>query len=146
MLSDDDLFRTSMDLAFRQHLTEKVVTKESLRDPDLDQCRRIVSYAIKGGRRNQTTLSFPSHVLLQLLSIVLSAARAGMCLPQLPILLLSDVFELLTLSRCQELFQCVEENVAVWKEEVFFTPVRNHLLRICNGLLLLTFTHFLIQT
>ncbi len=37
-----------MDLAFRQHLTERVVPKERLGEPDLEQCRTLVDYAIRG--------------------------------------------------------------------------------------------------
>ncbi len=41
-----------MDLAFRQHLTERVVPKERLGEPDLEQCRTLVDYAIRGeGKR-----------------------------------------------------------------------------------------------
>ena len=53
--------------------------------------------------------------------------------PTLPILLLSDLFDLLPLSHCHTLFECVEENVDTWKDELFFVAVRNYLLRICNG-------------
>ena len=50
-----------------------------------------------------------------------------------PVVLLSDMFDVIPLDDCQTLFECVAQNVATWKEELFFTPVKNQILRICNG-------------
>jgi len=68
-----------------------------------------------------------------LAELAVHTARAGLCAPSLPIVVLADLFELLPLSSCRQLFSCVEANTKAWKEELFFAPVRNHLLRICNG-------------
>ncbi len=62
-----------------------------------------------------------------------SAARLRLVMPTMPTVLLSDLFDVITLDDCQSLFECVEQNVATWKEDLFFTPVKNHILRICNG-------------
>ncbi|XP_034250711.1 THO complex subunit 1 isoform X2 [Thrips palmi] len=53
----------------------------------------------------------------------------------MPVVLLGDVFDALTLQQCECLFAYVEENVTMWKEELFFTPCKNNLLRMCNDLL-----------
>ncbi len=47
-VSEDDLYRTSMDLAFRQHLTDKVLNRDTLQNPDLPHCHLIIEFAIKG--------------------------------------------------------------------------------------------------
>ena len=45
------------------------------------------------------------------------------------------MFDLLTLGNCEELFKTVEQEVATWRETVFFASCKNNLLRICNDLL-----------
>ena len=45
------------------------------------------------------------------------------------------MFDLLTLGNCEELFKTVEQEVATWREAVFFASCKNNLLRICNDLL-----------
>ncbi|KAF7278945.1 THO complex 1-like protein Hpr1 [Rhynchophorus ferrugineus] len=53
----------------------------------------------------------------------------------LPVILLGDIFDTLTLDTCQDMFSFVEDNVHVWKEELFFAGCKNNLLRLCNDLL-----------
>ena len=47
----------------------------------------------------------------------------------------TDIFDVLNLEEAATFFPIVEENVVVWKEELFFTQIKNNLLRICNDLL-----------
>lgn len=56
-------------------------------------------------------------------------------LGNLPVLLLSDLFDCKTLDQCEQLFSLVEKRVEIWKEQVFFKNVKNQLLRSCNDLL-----------
>ena len=60
-------------------------------------------------------------------------SRAGLASPTIPHLVLSDLLEVVTLARAEELFSVVEENVATFKEERFYTQGKNYLLRLCNG-------------
>lgn len=53
----------------------------------------------------------------------------------MPVVLLGDIFESLTLELCERMFTFVEEEVNVWKEELFFVSCKNNLLRMCNDLL-----------
>ncbi|KAL1498429.1 hypothetical protein ABEB36_009234 [Hypothenemus hampei] len=53
----------------------------------------------------------------------------------IPVVLLGDIFDSLTLDLCEDMFSFVEDNVLIWKEELFFTGCKNHLLRLCNDLL-----------
>lgn len=55
----------------------------------------------------------------------------------MPVVLLGDVFDALTLQQCERLFAYVEDNVTIWKEELFFTPCKNNLLRMCNGIVII---------
>ena len=43
------------------------------------------------------------------------------------------MFDVITIAKCEELFEFVESNIAIWKEEVFFQVIKNNLLRTCNG-------------
>ena len=58
-----------------------------------------------------------------------------MCTAGTPILLLADMFDILTLSNCEQLFSVVEQEVATWREPMFFAACKNSILRICNDLL-----------
>lgn len=61
--------------------------------------------------------------------------RKELATTSVPVMLLSDVFDALTLNHCEELFTYVENNVAIWKEDLFFSQCKNNLLRMCNDLL-----------
>ena len=67
------------------------------------------------------------------LQLSVSLARAERCSPTTPIVLLADAFDALPLDGAQALFSFVEDNVATWKEEMFFNACKNNLLRMCNG-------------
>ncbi|TRY63385.1 hypothetical protein TCAL_11711 [Tigriopus californicus] len=105
---DGELKRMCLDSAFRQTLTQHVINPAS--EPDLSQCQKLVDLAIV-------------------------AARLDLCAPTVPIVVLSDVFDLLTLEHCHALFGCVEDNVKIWREARFFPVIKNNLLRICNDML-----------
>ena len=68
-----------------------------------------------------------------LVQLSIKGVRAKMCSDNLPIILLSDMFDIISLEDCENLFFCVEESIEVWKEPAFFQAVKNHILRICNG-------------
>jgi THO complex subunit 1 transcription elongation factor. len=51
----------------------------------------------------------------------------------MPVVLLGDIFDALTLDRCETLFAFVENGVNTWREEMFFSACKNNLLRMCNG-------------
>lgn len=64
-----------------------------------------------------------------------AAVREEMAAVTIPVVLLGDIFEAVTLDKCEKIFQVVEELVNTWKEEIFFTACKNNILRICNDLL-----------
>ena len=67
------------------------------------------------------------------IELSIQAATKNYCNKTTPIQLLSDMFDMITLNQCESLFGTIEKNIALWKSEEFFTPIRNNLLRICNG-------------
>ena len=94
-----------LDHAFRHFLTSDVMVS----GVDLKNCDTYIELSIK-------------------------AAIFNLCSKTIPIQLLSDMFDVITLDQCEKLFSTIERNIVLWKSEEFFTPIRNNLLRICNGL------------
>lgn len=70
-----------------------------------------------------------------LVRLSVEAARAEIVSNTIPVVLLGDTFDVVTLNKCEQIFKFVEELVEVWKEEIFFTSCKNNLLRMCNDLL-----------
>lgn len=74
-------------------------------------------------------------VLKSFVEFSIESCRRHLNTPTLPVVLLGDIFDTLTLDVCQDMFGFVEDNVQVWKEDLFFSGCKNHLLRLCNDLL-----------
>jgi len=106
--TDNDNKKLTMDQIFREFLTKELLPAGS--SPQQADCERLVEISVL-------------------------AARRGMCSSSTPIIILSDMFDILTLSHCEWLFKTVEQGVSTWREPVFFTACKNSLLRICNDLL-----------
>ncbi|XP_071543849.1 THO complex subunit 1 isoform X3 [Panulirus ornatus] len=70
-----------------------------------------------------------------LTSVCIELVRHELSLPTLPVLVLTDSFDMLTIKQCEQLFSFVETNVSVWKEDTFFAPCKTSVLRMCNDLL-----------
>jgi len=103
---NEDTKRLWLDHAFRHFLTSDVMGTTV----DLKACDTYIELSIK-------------------------AATSNLCSKTIPIQLLSDLFDVITLDQCEKLFSTIERNIILWKSEEFFTPIRNNLLRICNDLL-----------
>ncbi|UYV76322.1 THOC1 [Cordylochernes scorpioides] len=72
-----------------------------------------------------------------LLSLSVECAEKGLCSIHLPVTLLSDILDCLTLDRCEKLFSWVEARVHFWQKDFFFNTCKNRILRTCNGKFLL---------
>ncbi|KAH8310254.1 hypothetical protein KR044_000228, partial [Drosophila immigrans] len=70
-----------------------------------------------------------------LVRLSVEAARAEIVSNTIPVVLLGDTFDVVTLNKCELIFRFVEQLVEVWKEEIFFASCKNNLLRMCNDLL-----------
>ena len=63
----------------------------------------------------------------------INCSKQGITSVSLPITLMSDMFDCVTLDVCEQLFHIVERHVATWTSEPFFAAGKNLLLRMCNG-------------
>lgn len=70
-----------------------------------------------------------------LITLSVDAVREEIASVTIPVVLLGDIFDAVTLDMCEQIFSFVEIKVAVWKEEIFFTSCKNNILRMCNDLL-----------
>nr|XP_012226653.1 PREDICTED: THO complex subunit 1 isoform X2 [Linepithema humile] len=75
------------------------------------------------------------HSLESYITFCIELCRRDLATASMPVMLLSDIFDTMTLDWCEQLFTFVENNVAIWKEDLFFTACKNNLLRMCNDLL-----------
>lgn len=80
-------------------------------------------------------LSAEADSLESLVSFCIESCRRQMVTPTMPVVLLGDIFDALTLNKCETMFTYVENGVNIWKEELFFGACKNNLLRMCNDLL-----------
>ncbi|XP_035900577.1 THO complex subunit 1 [Anopheles stephensi] len=69
------------------------------------------------------------------ISFAVNSCRKDMTVATMPVVLLGDIFDAVTLDRAEQIFTYVENNVAIWKEDFFFTACKHNLLRMCNDLL-----------
>lgn len=65
----------------------------------------------------------------------IAASRQEVANASLPVTLMSDIFDAVTLDQCEQIFTYVEDNVATWRGDWIFLTCKNNLLRICNDLL-----------
>jgi hypothetical protein len=68
-----------------------------------------------------------------LLEVGIKLAREEICNASIPITLLSDLIELSSLQKCEQIFAYVEDRLEVWKEPFFLNSGKNAVLRMCNG-------------
>lgn len=80
-------------------------------------------------------LSGDVDLIGKLVKLSVQAVRAEIVSVTIPVVLLGDIFETVTLDKCEKIFNYVEEMVEVWKEEIFFSSCKNNILRMCNDLL-----------
>ncbi|CAH0729528.1 unnamed protein product, partial [Brenthis ino] len=55
----------------------------------------------------------------------IESCRRQMVTPTMPVVLLGDIFDALTLNKCEKLFTYVENGVNIWREELFFVAWLN---------------------
>lgn len=79
------------------------------------------------------TPAVETKVFEDYISLCVELCLKDMCNSTLPIILLSDTFDMSTLDKCEQLFYYVENNVNIWKQQTFFMSCKNNLLRMCNG-------------
>lgn len=75
------------------------------------------------------------NLLETYITFCIKLCRKDLATASMPVMILGDIFDSMTLDKCEQLFTFVENNVVVWKEELFFSACKNNLLRMCNDLL-----------
>ncbi|XP_034934263.1 THO complex subunit 1 [Chelonus insularis] len=96
----------------------------------IDQALRDTLLVILQENATKNVSALESYI-----TITIEICRKDLATTSMPVMLLSDIFDAMTLDKCEKLFTYVENNVAVWKEELFFSACKNNLLRMCNDLL-----------
>eukprot|EP00111_Clytia_hemisphaerica_P024541 TCONS_00072358-protein len=121
--------KSALDQAFRQFIAGKIT----------DSCV-VVGHQNEDGTdmeivKNGDTSSEKITLFQNSLNMIILHAQQNKCTSYLPITLMSDIFDALTLTECEKLFNFVEDNVKIWTAEPFFKLGKNHLLRMCNDIL-----------
>ncbi|XP_053681306.1 THO complex subunit 1 [Anopheles nili] len=114
--NDIELLKTDYDAARASDNDKKTALHQAFRDMLLTKTQDIP--AIEG-----------------FISFAVNSCRRDMTVATMPVVLLGDIFDAVTLDRAEQIFTYVENNVAIWKEEFFFTACKHNLLRMCNDLL-----------
>ena len=76
-----------------------------------------------------------TELLTDLVELASSAANLGISFYTVPFILLSDIFDCLTLDICENVFVFVESHVSTWVSAEFYSSGKILLLRMCNDLL-----------
>ncbi|CAG0901652.1 unnamed protein product, partial [Cyprideis torosa] len=105
--------KNTVDASFREHVVSKLAEAQEDANADDSSVQRA----------------------LDLISGSLFAAEAGYCSGSLPSVLISDLFDMLPVEACEQLFHVLDSNVQHWKKPAVFTANKNNLLRLCNDLL-----------
>lgn len=100
---------------------KKSILEQAFRDIIMDDTRDAGTVSVQ---------VMSEHVLL-----AIHCAQDDICYHSLPFLLLSDVFDMITLNHCEDMFTLVEREVGTWMKPAFFSSGKILLLRMCNDLL-----------
>lgn len=122
-------FKLSDIQIFQKKCVERC-TNDSDRKAAIDQALRDTLLVILS-----ENLSSNVPLLETYITFCIELCRKDLATASMPVMLLGDIFDSMTLDRCEQLFTFVENNVVVWKEDLFFSACKNNLLRMCNDLL-----------
>ncbi|KOX72920.1 THO complex subunit 1 [Melipona quadrifasciata] len=122
-------FKVSGIQTFQKKCAERC-TSDSDRKAAIDQALRDTLLVILSENASSNV-----HLLETYITFCIELCRKDLATASMPVMLLGDIFDSMTLDRCEQLFTFVENNVVVWKEDLFFSACKNNLLRMCNDLL-----------
>lgn len=122
-------FKVSDVQTFQKKCTERCAN-EGDRKAAIDQALRDTLLVIL----SENALS-NVQLLETYITFCIELCKKDLATASMPVMLLGDIFDSMTLDRCEQLFTFVENNVVVWKEDLFFSACKNNLLRMCNDLL-----------
>ncbi|XP_053998974.1 THO complex subunit 1 isoform X2 [Hylaeus anthracinus] len=114
---------------FQKKCTERCAN-DSDRKAAVDQALRDTLLVILSEQVDTNVQLLETYI-----TFCIELCRKDLATASMPVMLLGDIFDSMTLDRCEQLFTFVENNVVVWKEDLFFSACKNNLLRMCNDLL-----------
>lgn len=97
--------KAAMDQALRDMVRDLVTS-----DEESDGCSVIIEHAVE-------------------------LAQQDACSNTTPLVNLADIFDVITIDQCEEVFNLVEHKLNVWKSKLFYDTGKNYLLRMCNDIL-----------
>ena len=124
---ENDLETKHIETAFQDVFLGSDLDKKACCDQAFKECLQKLILGLTSSE------ILPSGI--SLVKFAIACARHSLCTSSTPVLLLSDLSEILTIEKCLELFSFVEESVPVWTCDVFFASCKNHLLRMCNDIM-----------
>lgn len=122
-------FKTLDVITFQKKCIEQC-SNENDRKTAVDQALRDTLLIILIENTSDDVGNLESYI-----TFCIELCRKDLATTSMPVMLLGDIFDSMTLDKCEKLFTFVENNVVVWKEELFFSACKNNLLRMCNDLL-----------
>ncbi|XP_043521441.1 THO complex subunit 1-like isoform X2 [Frieseomelitta varia] len=122
-------FKVSDVQTFQKKCAERC-TSDSDRKAAIDQALRDTLLVILSENALSNVNLFETYI-----TFCIELCRKDLATANMPVMLLGDIFDSMTLDRCEQLFTFIENNVVVWKEDLFFSACKNNLLRMCNDLL-----------
>ncbi|KAK9297126.1 hypothetical protein QLX08_009061 [Tetragonisca angustula] len=122
-------FKVSDVQTFQKKCAERC-TSDSDRKAAIDQALRDTLLVILSENGSSNV-----NLLETYITFCIELCKKDLATASMPVMLLGDIFDSMTLDRCEQLFTFVENNVVVWKEDLFFSACKNNLLRMCNDLL-----------
>ncbi|KAH8251806.1 hypothetical protein KR038_008819, partial [Drosophila bunnanda] len=127
-------FMDALEMAIQQNSVDPLVTSYNSFKVNFEHDKRMpMDQAFRVLLINR--LNEDAQHIGHIVRLSIEATRAEIVSTTIPVVLLMDTFDVVTLDKCQEIFRFVEEMVEVWKEEIFFASCKNNILRMCNDLL-----------
>jgi len=94
-----------------------------------------VDQALKDILHSMVVNDSDTSAFQEITTVATEAVTLELCSASTPFVLLSDIFDGITLDKCAEMFCYVEDRVDTWKSAQFHSAGKNYLLRMCNDLL-----------
>jgi THO complex subunit 1 len=113
----------SLNEAFREAAGSDADKKTSLDQALRDELLSLVSKDVE------------PQVYMDLLNVAVEATQSDICSTATLFIMLSDLFDSISLDQCDKVFAFIEDRVSLWKLELFYNAGKNYLLRMCNDLL-----------
>lgn len=118
-------YRTAVEHAFRSILFTLMEQQlEATHGTNLDEMETS----------NFVTSQFLTNVR-NLIGSAIDAVHSELAAPTMPVYLFNDLFAYTTIDVSEQIFVLMEEKATIWRSTIFFTSVKNVLLRMCNDLL-----------